>query len=165
MFAYMLRIEGRYIYLGINGDISMGIDLKTIEARLAKAKEEAEFWEKARAVLDDPRLKALSGLEVQTVNNATPTIPAAIGSLRNMVYEVLPDPDAGLMARITTTELVSKLEDSGYVFNSKEPMIAVNSALVALEDKGFAEWQGKRGLAKLWRKKRQKSQEASEEAS
>jgi len=143
----------------------MAIDLKTINERLAKAKEEADFWEKARAVLDDPRLKALSAQEAESANGASPTMPGAYGSLRNMVYEALPDVDAGIGLRVTTTQLVSKLQDGGYVFNAKDPMVAVNGALVALEEKGFAEWVGKRGLAKLWRKKRQGSQEAPEGAS
>ena len=150
-----------------HGDKHMAIDLKTIDERLAKAKEEADFWEKARAVLDDPRLRALSGADVQLANGNgnQHTVPGAYGSLRSMVYEALPDADANSATRLTTTQLVLKLEQGGYVFNAKDPMVAVNGALVALEEKELAEWKDKRGLAKLWRKKRLKSQEASEEAS
>jgi hypothetical protein len=148
----------------------MAIDLKTIDEQLAKAKEEAEFWARARAVLADPRLKAISTTESQPTNGASgipsaPSVPGAYGELRNGVYAVLPDADANIGARVTTQQIVSLLGQRGYVFKSKEPTIAVNGALMALEGKGLAESYGKRGNAKLWRKKKQKSQEATEVAS
>lgn len=144
--------------------------LESIEERLAKAKEEAEFWEKARAVLADPRLKEIAVPAVKDGNGAlhVPSdspMPRVYGELRSSVYAVLPNADAGIADRLTTPKIVARLQEQGYVFQSREPGIAVNGALVALEDKGLAEWSGKRGNAKLWRKKRQKTPEAPEGAS
>jgi hypothetical protein len=85
--------------------------------------------------------------------------------MKNSVYAVLPEADAGIAERMTTLEIVARLQEKGYAFKAKEPQIAVNGALTALEEKGFVEWSGKRGNAKLWRRKRQKSQEATEVAS
>ena len=145
----------------------MAIDLKTVDERLAKAKEEADFWEKARAILADPRLAAING-DVPRTLTAVPipqAMPGAYGEMQSRVYDALPEADANSAARMTTQQLVLRMELAGYVFKAKDPMVAVNAALVGLEGKGLAEWHGKRGLAKLWRKKRQQSQEAPEEAS
>jgi hypothetical protein len=149
---------------------TMPIDLKSIEERLAKAKEEAAYWEKAQAVFNDPRWKDLSVPESQPVNgvlakSVAPPVPGAYGSLRAMVHGALPNGDAAAAERKTSKDVVSQLQSGGYEFNAKDPIVAVNSALIALEEKGLAESLGKRGLAKLWRKKKQKSQEAPEGAS
>jgi hypothetical protein len=145
----------------------MAIDLQTIEERLAKAKEEAAFWEKARAILEDPRLKDLITPQPRPVSSAQSTFtqaaaPRAYGELKSRVYAVLPDADT--YASSTTQQIVDNLIEAGYVFQAKEPTIAVNGALVALEGQGLAEAYGKRGNAKLWRKKRQKREEQNQEA-
>lgn len=150
----------------------MAIDLKAIDERLAKAKEEAEFWEKAKAVLADPRVRAISSEEVRPANvirtlfvsGDTSQAAGIYGELRKNVLEILPDAEANIGTRMTTQQIVDLLRQRGYVFAAKEPTIAVNGALMALEGKGLAESVGKRGNAKLWRKKRQKSQEAPEGA-
>lgn len=145
----------------------MPIDLQTIDERLAKAKEEADFWEKARAVLADPRLAALSGSQTPafspTWQRAT-TMPRAYGEIQDKVISVLPGPDAGIAERLTTQQIVAILLAQGYVFVAKEPAIAVNGALVTLQEKGLAEWSQKRGKAKLWRKKRAKIQETRKDS-
>jgi hypothetical protein len=134
----------------------MAINLKDVEERLAKAKEEAAFWEKAHAILADPRLNSLAMPEPRPMTpTATPEVPRAYGEMKNSVYAVLPEADAGIAARMTTLEIVARLQETGYVFKAKEPSIAVNGALTALAEKGFAEWSGRRGNAKLWKKKRQ----------
>jgi hypothetical protein len=144
----------------------MAIDLKDVEERLAKAKEEAEFWEKARTILADPRLNSITAPQPRPITPiAAPEAPRAYGEMKNSVYAVLPEADAGIAERMTTLEIVARLQEKGYAFKAKEPQIAVNGALTALEEKGFVEWSGKRGNAKLWRRKRQKSQEATEVAS
>jgi len=145
----------------------MAIDLQTIDERLAKAKEEAEFWEKARAVLADPRLRAIEEDKLPPVFDARPTVsdrpqtsvtvPRAYGELKNRVFATLPEFNAGINERITTQQIVERLKQQGYVFVSKDPTIAVNGALAAFEEKKIAEWNGKRGNAKLWRKKRPQS--------
>jgi len=143
----------------------MSIDLKAIEERITKAKEEAAFWETARAVLADPRLKAIADDDVKPGNLDRMFASAAAGSygeLRKSVLDALPDSEAGIFDRVTTQQIVKKLRDSGFKFISAKPPIAVNGALVALEEKGLAESVGRRGNAKLWRKKRQKAQEAPE---
>jgi hypothetical protein len=146
------------------------LSLDSIEEHLAKAKEDAAFWERARAIMADPRMKAISASEPQRTSSvavafSAPSIPQAYGELKKNVYAVLPDADANIGARVTTQQIVSSLKQGGYVFKAKEPTIAVNGALMTLEEKGLAESCGKRGNAKLWRKKRQKSQEAPEGAS
>jgi hypothetical protein len=148
----------------------MAIDLKTVDEHLAKAKEEAEFWEKARAVLADPRLKAISADEPRPANGRLPmpfshAVAGVYGELRKNVLDVLPEADASIAARVTTRQIVELVKQRGYTFAAKEPEIAVNGALMALEEKGLAESAAKRGNAKLWRKKRQKTQEAPEGAS
>jgi len=134
----------------------MAINLKDVEERLAKAKEEAEFWAKARAILADPRLDSLATPRQHPITStATLDTPRAYGEMKNSVYAVLPEADAGIAERMTTLEIVAKLQAKGYVFKAQAPSIAVNGALTALEEKGFAEWSGRRGNAKLWRKKKQ----------
>lgn len=152
----------------------MAIDLQTVEERLAKAKEEAAFWEKARAILADPRLKDLTVPQPRPVSMAPSTfsptsaatpVPRTYGELKNRVYGTLPSPEANIGERVTIQQIVTKLRAEGYVFQAKDPTIAVNGALMALEGQGLSESYGKRGNAKLWRKKRQKNQEAPEGAS
>jgi hypothetical protein len=134
----------------------MTFNLKDVEERLAKAKEDAEFWAKAHAILADPRLDSLSAPQPRPMPpTAAPDAPRAYGEMKNSVYAILPEADAGFAARMTTLEIVARLQKNGYVFKAKEPSIAVNGALIALEEKGFAECAGKRGNAKLWRKKKQ----------
>jgi hypothetical protein len=151
----------------------MAIDIATIDERLAKAKEEAEFWEKARAVLADPRLQAISGEKAPTVQRGlsatqSQTIqtaiagPRAYGELQANVYGVLPEADAGVNHRLTTQQIVERLQNKGYKFVAKEPAIAVNGALITLEAKGLVDWSAKRGNAKLWRKKRQRVETVQE---
>src|ERR1700740_2169399 len=50
------------------------VDLKTIDERLAKIKEEADFLERARALLSDPRMEQLLGESI--VSSPTPAPPA-----------------------------------------------------------------------------------------
>src|SRR5208283_1648816 len=104
-----------------------------------KAKEETEFWENARALLADPRFKALSAPEPRPVTAPPACVPGAYGEVRNNVYAVLPDADANIGNRLTTQQIVSLLQQGGYTFKAKEPPIAVNGALMALEEKGLAE--------------------------
>jgi hypothetical protein len=145
----------------------MPLDLQTIDERLAKAKEEADFWEKARAILADPRLQAMTGTkpadpQPRPVTHSQPpastATPRAYGELQSHVYDALPEPDAGLHFRVTTQQIVDRLREQKYVFIAKEPTIAVNGALIAMEGKQLVEWSGKRGNAKLWRKKRPKAE-------
>jgi hypothetical protein len=148
---------------------TMPLDLQTIDERLAKAKEEADFWEKARAILADPRLQAMTGAKPadprpRPITHSQPpmatAMPRAYGELQTHVYEALPEPDAGLYHRVTTQQIVESLLERKYVFIAKEPTIAVNGALIAMEGKQLVEWAGKRGNAKLWRKKRLRGEAA-----
>lgn len=143
---------------------SMAIDLKTIDERLAKAKEDAAFWEKARAILSDPRMSQGEQNQQPTQTERRPsTAPRAYGEQVARVLEVLPSADT--RASLTTKQIVEQLQGSGYVFQSSDPQVAVNGALIALEGQGLAQSVGKVGNAKLWRKKKAKSQEAPEGAS
>jgi len=144
------------------------LNLETVEERLAKAKEEAEFWEKARSVLADPRLQALTAPPPHPISLASSTFtpvaaPRAYGELKNRVHSVLPGADK--RAALTTQKIVKTLQDNGYVFTAKDPPIAVNGALVALEAEGLAQCTGKFKNAKLWQKGTPKNQEAPEGAS
>ena len=145
----------------------MPFDLKTIDERLAKAKEDAEFWERARSILADPRLKEVSApdspVPAETPEMAKAPMPKAYGGLQNGAYLTLPPPGTPLLQCLTTRQIVDLMRQGGFQFESKEPMIAVNGALVTLMEKRKAESAGYRGNARLWRKK--KSQEAPEGAS
>lgn len=154
----------------------MNLDIKTVDERLAKAKEDAAFWEKARSVLDDPRMRAILGQqapsgEVEPRTLAARPMPRAYGSLKHNVLAALPGPDADMSQRVTTRQIVATLETKGFVFTAADKEVAVNGALVALKDQGLAEWSGRMGNAKLWRRKvrsmqpRDPNQEAPEGAS
>lgn len=134
------------------------LSLEAIEERLAKAKEDVEFLERARALFFDPRSKAISAPESEPMNVPpacqAPPMPRAYGELKSKVYEVLPAVDADGGARLTTQQIVARLLGGGYVFMSKDPIVAVNGALVALEGQGLARNVGKRGKARLWRRDR-----------
>jgi hypothetical protein len=133
----------------------MAIDLKAINERLAKAKEEVSFWETARALFLDPRMEAISGAIVppKQLELVSSGRKPAYGELQQMVLDILPGGDVVIDNCVTTADIVGKLEANGYLFQAKEPAIAVNGALVALEEKGLAEWIGKESRSKLWRKK------------
>ena len=139
------------------------LSLEAIEERIAKAKDDLAFLEKAREVLGDPRIVSILGSQPRPVT-ATPTapsyvapsvVPRSYGEVKNRVYAVLPDADASIAARVTTQQIVTALQGNGYTFKAKDPWVAVNGALVTLEGNGLAESSGKRGNAKLWRKKTQ----------
>ena len=137
------------------------IDLKTIDERLAKAKEDVAFWESARAVFLDPRI---SGDEAKPVSIGKPAEPRQIqvrlrpafahprtyGELKRRVLEFVPDFGTQPM---TTTEIAAAMITSGYSFASRSPTIAVNEALASLGDR--VKVVGKQGLAKLWTKGQQ----------
>jgi len=137
----------------------MAIDLKAIDERLAKAKEDAEFWEKARAVLLDPRMAQVAQNGHTSPTAHTPARPSTqlrpYGEMIQKVLEVLSESSS-----MTTSEIVDRLTKDGYAFKAKEPGIAVNGALISLQEKGLARVSGKRVNAKLWRKRKQDSQEA-----
>ena len=137
----------------------MMVDLKTLDERLAKAKEEAEFWERARTLLADPRMTQVLGenpvnasaLETELPPNGTTTGPRPRGQVRRKVWESLP-PYGEREVAVTIREIVNRLTAQGYVFEAKEPEVAVNAALVALEAEHAAQNTGRRGKAKLWTK-------------
>jgi len=122
------------------------IDLNTIDEKLAKAKEEVAFWERAKAVFLDPRISQIAAPPT-TGNFSIRPRPRPYGELKRRVWETLPP--AGHPG-ITTQEIADAMQRSGFVFVSQTPMIAVNEALVSLEDQ--VQNVGKRGLAKLWTK-------------
>src|ERR1700722_18102364 len=120
------------------------VDLKTIDERLAKIREEAEFLERARALLADPRMEQLLGERI--VSSPTPAPPAATtsismstngagrrphGELKRKVLEMLPPEDS--TTPISTKEIVRNLIASGYILQAKDHEMAVNAALVSLE--------------------------------
>jgi hypothetical protein len=134
------------------------VDLKSIDERLAKAREEAEFWERARALLADPRMAQV----LKENENTAPAQDAAQssngdgasrprGQVRRKVWESLPQYGVRETA-VTTGEIVAQLTAQGYIFEAKKPEVAVNAALVSLEAEQAAQATGKRGKAKLWTK-------------
>ena len=124
------------------------IDLTTIDERLAKAKEDVAFWERARSIFIDPRI-SLVELDRERLPVAQPLSPATphrpYGELKRKVLEVLPPYGS---VGTTTNEIVSGMQRGGYVFASRVPAIAVNEALVSLGDEAFM--AGRRGISKLW---------------
>jgi hypothetical protein len=144
----------------------MAIDLKSINENLAKAKAEADFWEMARQVLSDPRIAGVDRAVASPPPLASHTpssTPRLYGDLMQRVFESLPDLDG--LPSMTTSSIVDHLMTSGYEFQAKEPSIAVNGALVSLQEKGLAKTVGRRGNAKLWRKGKQENQEPAQDAS
>lgn len=130
---------------------AMKVDFKSVDERLAKAREEAEFWERARVLLADPRMEpVLNG--AQTAAPAISSLPGGrpYGEVRRKVYEMLPG--AGSRPGATTADLEVAMKATGYVFASKLPQVAINEALVALEKNHQARVVGKKGRARLWTK-------------
>lgn len=143
-------------------------NLKAIDERLAKIREEVERLEQARSLLSDPQMEQL--LREFIASSPAPrgerpslvSAPEATnsqrrrrphGELRRRVLELLPNEDS--TAPMSTKEIVRNLMGSGYTFQAKDPEMAVNAALVALEVDGMAMNMGdtgKRGKAKLWTK-------------
>jgi hypothetical protein len=139
------------------------VNLQALEEQIAKAKEDLEFLEKARAVLADPRISGILGPQPRPVTatqiDTSPITPKPYGELKDKVFSFLPEADT--RADITVNEIVEKMLAEGYRFTAKEYGIAVNGALVALEAADRAQTVGKKGNAKLWRKKKQRISEAS----
>lgn len=141
------------------------LSLAAIDEGIAKAKADLAFLEKAREVLADPRIASILGpvpnAPARTSAASGSPAPRVYGALKEMVYSALPEPDSSISA--TIHQIVGNLQGRGYEFIAKDPGIAVNGALVSLEQDGRAKCTGKNGNARLWRKK--KSQEAPEGAS
>lgn len=137
------------------------IDLKTIDERLEKAKADVKFWEDARRVLLDPRISGLGTTQNLKLESPFPPPPprSSYGDLRKRVAEFLA---VAPLEGVTTQEIADGLQQSGYIFSAKNPVIAVNEALQALG--GEAEPVGKKGNSKLWARKGTKNEGASEEA-
>ena len=129
------------------------IDLKTIDEHLAKAKEETAFWERARAVVLDPRIANIAETPAIKPPPKTALLPGLgppprpYGELKRKVLEALPEYGSD---GVTTTEIAVVMEQSGYQFATRTPGIAVNEALVSLGDQ--VKIVGRRGIAKLWTK-------------
>lgn len=129
------------------------IDLKTINERLAKAKEDVLFWERAKALFLDPRISGQ--VEPPQAPQTLPLpIPLAItprpyGELKRRVLEALPDWG---QQPVTTNDLVATIEASGYTFVSKTPAVSVNEALVTLEAEGLSFMVVKQGITRFWTK-------------
>src|ERR1039458_9461199 len=129
------------------------LSLEAIYERLAKAKEDVAFWERARAVFTDPRIMQDEQNQQHTPIATRPsTGPRAYGEQVERVLGVLPSAES--RASINTRQSVDLLQKDGYVFQAGDPQVAVNGALVALEGQGLAQQVGKVGNAKLWRKKK-----------
>jgi hypothetical protein len=136
----------------------MSLDLKTVEANLAKAKEDVRFWEEALRVLRDPRLaefltpKAPANItsftNITQVDDEPTPIVRPYGELKRRVQAALP-PQTG--QAVSTAMIVEKMEADGYVFASKTPTISVNEALVNLEKEGIAVVAAQIGPTRFWR--------------
>jgi hypothetical protein len=160
-------------------DNLMHLDMHIIDERIAKAKEELIFWENARIVLLDPRIVQLAPPAppaapaapaaapatppAQDPPMGTPSAPRVYGELKQKVYSVLPDFESNQVAPIGW--IIQQLGAIGYVFKAKDPSIAVNGALVSLQEQGLVESPQKKGNTKFWRKKPAINQEAPEGAS
>jgi hypothetical protein len=144
------------------GNKYMAIDLQTIDERLAKAREDAEFWEKAKEVLSDPRITPLSTPQFRApATSPSPVAPRLYGEVKQRVYAVLPNADS--KASLSTNDIVELLEKQGYVFNAKDSRIAVNGALTALEKQGIAHPVEKVRNARYWRRKKMDGQDLGNE--
>ena len=137
------------------------IDLFSVDSRLLEIEEEKKFLLSVRALLLDPRIKAIGSRP--TNGTATPaTSPNASdqpvvkrGEQQKAVYDVLRADGPG----VTTKEITALMRQRGFVFVAKYPEIAVNESLISLGNK--VRVVGRRGLAKLWAKNPEASEEAS----
>ena len=132
----------------------MAIDLKTIDEKLAKAREDLAFWENLRSAFLDPRVTG-DDLNIREPKRylirggAKPSHMhagrAPYGEIRKRVLEALPPFG---QTPLRSTEIADAMVRSGYVFKARTPSIAVNGALVAL---GSSVHMAKSdGLSKLW---------------
>ena len=141
----------------------MTIDLRTAEANLVKAREDAAFWENAIKILRDPRISgALPHSDVAGFSFVQAPVlptPRPYGELKKRVYEALPNWG---IAPVNTNQLVDTMERSGFVFTSKTPSISVNEALVNLETEGLAFMAYKSGVSRFWTKTQKKDQGTAE---
>ncbi len=134
------------------------IDLATINERLAKAKEDVAFWERALAVFLDPRIAQVS-VAKPVIKLPEPTQlspgPRPYGELKRKGFEALPD--WGSHATVRTSDIVDKLTAAGYMFASITPAVSVNEALVTLESEDKAFMFEKIGNTRYWMKTQPKS--------
>jgi hypothetical protein len=135
------------------------MDLKTIDENLAKAKADVSFWETARNVFLDPRISGLlvNSKPAPSLPPAVPasTMPRPYGELKETVKKTL---QARWGEKMTTSDIAKAMKDSGYVFVSKTPTIAVSGALESLGIKTC----GMRGSSYLYKLDSPKDQEAPE---
>jgi hypothetical protein len=145
-------------------------DLDTIEEMIAKTKADLAFWEEAKRVLTDPRMRGLESIspptQMQMPLPARPIkvngIPQGYGSVHNAVFAVLPRFGSMPMG---SADIVRTLLAGGFQFRAKHQVMAVNDALGILETAGKAVVVRREGVAKLWTKKETETQEAPEGAS
>lgn len=131
----------------------MAIDISTIEANLTQAKADVEFWESAKRILTDPRIKGTEAATQTSFLEAPVYRP--YGSIKSAVEQALP---AYGEEAVTSTQLVENLRASGFPLTAKQPGVAINDSLTALRKEGKAYLAGSRGIAKLWTKAEEKTE-------
>lgn len=125
----------------------MALTIQSAKENLEKAKADVQFWENAVRLLSDPRIEGAA-----TASHAPKKpAPRPYGELKRRALAALPEWKVGGPC-YTTTGIVQRMEQAGYVFASKTPSISVNEALMNLQKEGLTTVGAMKSGVRYWTK-------------